>query len=34
LLADAITWQPDPAVQPLAIDLPAYFIEVLGESPP
>ena len=32
-LADTLTWQPDPAVPPLTIDLPAYFAEVFGESP-
>ena len=32
-LADTLTWQPDPAVPPLPIDLPAYFAEVFGESP-
>ena len=33
LLADTLTWQPDPSVSPLEINLPAYFVEVLGESP-
>ncbi|MBA3343957.1 MAG: hypothetical protein H0T44_01445 [Gemmatimonadales bacterium] len=33
LLADTLTWQPDPAVSPLEVDLPGYFVEVLGESP-
>jgi Uma2 family endonuclease len=33
LLADTLDWQPDPEVSPLAIDLPAYFADVFGESP-
>ena len=32
-LVDTLTWQPDPSTPPLAIDLDAYFAEVLGESP-
>ena len=34
LLADELTWQPDPTVPPLAIDLPACFAEIFGESAP
>jgi Uma2 family endonuclease len=32
LLAAALAWQPDRFIEPLAIDLPAYFAKVLGES--
>lgn len=31
-LADTLAWEPDPSVPPLAIDLGAYFAEVLGEG--
>lgn len=34
LLADTLVWQPEDAVPGLTIDLPAYFAEVLGDSPP
>jgi Uma2 family endonuclease len=33
MLAESLVWQPDAAQPPLAIDLPAYFAEVLGDSP-
>ena len=33
LLADSLEWQPDAVHPPLSIDLPAYFAEVLGDSP-
>ncbi len=33
LLADTLTWQPDPSTPPLAVALDAYFAEVLGEAP-
>ena len=31
-LTEALAWQPDRYVEPLAIDLPKYFRRVLGES--
>lgn len=32
LLSETLVWQPDPAIAPLVIDLPAYFAEVWGET--
>lgn len=34
LVGDVLTWQPDPAPPPLAINLSAYFAGVLGAPPP
>jgi Uma2 family endonuclease len=31
VLTDSLTWQSDPAVEPLRVDLPAFFARVLGE---
>ncbi len=31
ILAEEIVWQPDPAHEPLVIDLRSYFAEVIGE---
>lgn len=31
VLTDSLRWQPDPAVEPLVVDLPAFFTQVLGE---
>ena len=30
ILAETLDWQPDPALPPLVIDLPAYFRDVIG----
>lgn len=32
VLAESLTWQPDPTVAGLEIDLPGYFAEVVGET--
>lgn len=32
MLADTLTWSPDPAVPPLTIELPEFFGRVLSES--
>jgi Uma2 family endonuclease len=31
IVTDGLEWQPDPAHQPLVIDLPTYFRDVIGE---
>jgi len=31
ILAEQLEWQPDPALPPLGLDLPAYFREAIGE---
>lgn len=30
VLTDPLRWQPDPAVEPMVIDLPSFFTQVLG----
>jgi Uma2 family endonuclease len=31
VITERLRWQPDPAMSPLEIDLPAFFVQVLGD---